>query len=436
MTTLPGAPARPLRILWLKTELLHPVDRGGRIRTYQMLRELRREHHVTYLALDDGQATEAQAAQATEYCHVLHRVPMAPAPRGSWRFYAGVLASLPSRLPYVVWKFRSAALRRRIRELVAADRIDVVVCDFLFPMASVPDDLPCPVVLFQHNVEAVIWKRHLEVARNPLAKAYLRLQWRRMQRFEREACRRVARVVTVSERDERTHAEEYGIAAPAVPTGVDTGFFRPSGTVAPLPHDVVFTGAMDWLPNEDGMEYFVAEVFPRVRAAVPDATLTIVGRNPTSRVRALAEAQPGITVTGGVPDVRPYLERAAVFVVPLRVGGGTRLKIYEALAMAKPVVSTTIGAEGLPLDDGEELLLADDAETFAASVVRLLQYPESATALGRRGAERVRAEFGWRGVAARFAALCATAGVRAPAREAAGSLVSHSAPLHSTIVSG
>lgn len=397
----------PLRILWVKTELLHPVDRGGRIRSYQMLRQLRELHHVTYLALDDGSAGEDAAARAHEYCHRLLRVPVPQARRGSLRFYAGLAGNLASSLPYVCWKFRSAALEARIRELVEADEIDLVVCDFLYPSSNVPADLPVPVVLFQHNVEAQIWRRHLDVASNPLARSYFALQWRRMRRFEMAECRRVSHVVAVSDADRDRIRDEYGVSSvSAVPTGVDTDYFRPSRAVQASPHELVFTGAMDWLPNEDGMSWFAAEILPLVRRLVPTATLTIVGRNPSATVRALAERVDGVTVTGGVPDVRPFLERAAAFVVPLRIGGGTRLKIYEAMAMERPVVSTNIGAEGLPLRDGREVVLADGPERFARAVADLLTDRTRADQIARTAAERVRAEFSWRRVAEQFSDSC------------------------------
>jgi glycosyltransferase involved in cell wall biosynthesis len=163
---------------------------------------------------------------------------------------------------------------------------------------------------------------------------------------------------------------------------------------------------MDWLPNEDAILWFAAEVLPRVRAAVPEAVLTVVGRNPTPRVQELGRRDPAVRVTGGVPDVRPYLARGAAFVVPIRIGGGTRLKIYEAMAMELPVVSTTIGAEGLPVAPDREYLQADDPEAFAAATVRLLRDPESARALGRRAADTVRASFSWERVTEQFLDAC------------------------------
>jgi sugar transferase (PEP-CTERM/EpsH1 system associated) len=398
-----------VHILWLKTELLHPVDKGGRIRTYNMLRALRREHRVTYLTLDDGSAAPDAAERAAEYSHDLVPVPFAPAPKGSARFYADLAANVLSPLPYAVARYRSPAMRAAVERAVARGDVDVVVCDFLAPSLNVPGGLGAPTVLFQHNVESVIWERHAQVAANPVKKLYMREQWRRMRRHEAAECRRFDHVVAVSPQDAEVFRRDFGVRSVSdVPTGVDTEYFRPSGAAARSPHELVFTGSMDWLPNEDAILWFAAEILPRVRARVPDATLTVVGRNPTGPVKALGGAN-GITVTGSVPDVRPFLERGAAFVVPIRIGGGTRLKIYEAMAMERAVVSTAVGAEGLPVRDGVDAVLADEPGAFADAVVALLTDPARAAAVGRAAAAMVRARFGWDAVTARFAADCEAA---------------------------
>lgn len=402
-----------MRILWLKTELLHPVDKGGKIRTYEMLRELKRTHHVTYLTLDDGSAAPDARDRASEYCHDLVTVPHATRAKFSLGFYAELLLNLPSALPYFMQKYESPAMRREIAVRADGSRFDALVCDFLMPSINVPAPIGCPSVLFQHNVEAMIWKRHYEVQSNPVKKAYLYRQWTKTYAFERAECRRYGRVVAVSRQDAETMRREYGIEHVShVPTGVDTEYFRPRGLAPFEPHNLVFTGSMDWLPNEDAIRYFAGEVLPIVRAQIPDVTFTVVGRNPHPSLMELSRRDPSVTVTGRVDDVRPYIERAAAFVVPIRIAGGTRLKIYEAMAMEKPVISTTVGAEGLPVHAGEELLLADTAEQFAAAVVRVLRDEDVARRLGARAAAAVRARFSWGQVADLFAAACEDAARR------------------------
>lgn len=396
-----------MKILWLKTELLHPVDKGGKIRTYHLLKQLKADHHITYLTLDDGAAPPDAVDSANEYCHELIRIPHATRAKFSAGFYVELALNLASSLPYAILKYKSDAMKRAISEATAKDNFDVVICDFLTPAVNLPRTLQTPVVLFQHNVEAEIWRRHYEVQTNALKKRYLYRQWRKMQRFEKDACHRVDSVIAVSEADARMMERDYGVAKVSdVPTGVDTDFFKPSNTVTPRPHSLVFTGSMDWLPNEDAMRYFIDEILPLVKQQIPDVHLTIVGRNPYPSLLELAERDPSLTVTGRVDDVRPYIDAAVAFIVPIRIGGGTRLKIYEAMAMEKPVISTTIGAEGLPLNDGEQLLLADDPQTFAAAVVQVLSDAEFASQLGKSAAQLVRRNFGWPGVAATFAGLC------------------------------
>ena len=396
-----------MRILWLKTELLHPVDKGGRIRTYQMLKHLKREHHVTYLTLDDGTADMDARERAEEYCHELVCVPHRVREKFSAGFYAELAANLLSPLPYFMKKYESAEMRREIARRVGGGAFDVVVCDFLVPSINMPAQVGAATVLFQHNVEAMIWKRHYEVQTNPLKKAYLYGQWRKTFGFERNVCRRFDVVVAVSREDRETMRREYGVESVTdVPTGVDTDYFRPHGTQKCEPHNLVFTGSMDWLPNEDAIRYFTTEVMPRIRQTLPDVTLTVVGRNPYPSLVELSRRDPSIVVTGRVEDVRPFMERAAAYVVPIRVGGGTRLKIYEAMAMEKPVISTTVGAEGLPVSDGAELLLADTPEAFAERVLNVLTDEKLARELGARASATVRERFGWEGVAARFAEAC------------------------------
>ena len=396
-----------MRILWLKTELLHPVDKGGKIRTYQLLKQLKTDHHITYLTLDDSTSPQDAATSATEYCHELIRIPHLTRPKFSAGFYAELALNLASSLPYAIRKYKSEAMTRAITEATSKNFFDVVICDFLAPAVNLPRDLQTPVVLFQHNVEAEIWRRHYNVQQNAAKRLYLYRQWRKMQRFERDVCRRVDSVIAVSETDSEMMERDYGLAkVPNIPTGVDVDFFKPLNSATARPNSLVFTGSMDWLPNEDAMQYFINDILPIVKQKIPNVHLTIVGRNPYPSLVELAQQDPALTVTGRVDDVRCYIEDAVAFIVPIRIGGGTRLKIYEAMAMEKPVISTTIGAEGLPVYDGAQLLIADDPKTLAEAVVMVLSDSELATRLGTSAAQLVRQNFGWPGVATSFVDIC------------------------------
>ncbi len=396
-----------MKILWIKTELLHPVDKGGKIRTYEMLKHLKCDHHVTYLTLDDGSASPDARDKAKEYCHELVTIPHRTYAKFSPGFYIELLKNLFSRLPYAVKKYESAEMRQMILRRVKQDRPDVVVCDFLTPSINLPEQLGCATVLFQHNVEAMIWKRHYETQTNLLKRLYLFGQWKKMRALERSECQRYNQVIAVSREDSEMMRHDYGIQTVTdVPTGVDTDFFRPQATIQTEPASLVFTGSMDWLPNVDAINWFCSEILPLVRAQIPNVKLTVVGRKPGNELLELSKRNPSIIVTGRVDDVRPFMEKAAAYIVPIRIGGGTRLKIYEAMAMEKPLISTTVGAEGLPVRDGVELLIADSPRLFADAVVKVLTNELLASELGMRAAATVREKFGWPRVAGSFAEIC------------------------------
>ena len=394
-----------MRILWIKTELLHPIDKGGRIRSYQMLRSLSRQHQVTYLCLDDGCAAADAVERAREYAQEVVVVPFRTPAKMSFGFFVDLLRNLLSPLPYSIARYDSPELRERVRSL--AGTADLIVCDFLSSSLNLPNDLPAPVVLFAHNVEAMIWQRHASVPQHPVRRAYMRLQWRRMRRHESRECRRFAHVIAVSSIDAEVMRREYAVASAGyVPTGVDLEYFSAS---RPRPRDsreLVFVGSMDWMPNEEGVRWFASEVLAAVQERIAGARLTVVGRSPSPAMRALSARNPAIEVTGTVADVRPYLQRAGICVVPLRIGGGTRLKIYEAMAMGIPVVATTIGAEGLPLRNGEHLLIADTAEDQATAICTLLTDPALADLLAANALRHVREHCSWDAVAERFLAQC------------------------------
>ena len=396
-----------MEIVWLKTELLHPVDKGGKIRTYNMLKELKSSCRITYITLDDGTADPQARELANEYCHELVCIPHRRREKFTTGFYIELMLNIASPLPYAIKKYESQGMRDAISGRIPAGTSKILVCDFLAPAVNLPSSLNCPSILFQHNVETMIWKRHYEVQTNPAKKAYLFRQWQKMRSFEAKTCSKFDCVVAVSRDDREFMQREYEIKNIFdVPTGVDTSFFRPNGSAQHRPNNLVFTGSMDWLPNEDAIRFFTEEIMPRIRASVPDVTLTVVGRDPYPSLLELARRDPSIEVTGRVDDVRPFIERAGVYIVPLRIGGGTRLKIFEAMAMEKAIVSTSIGAEGLPVTDGQDILLADNPTAFAEAVVKLIQQAGLANELGKRAATKVRKEFGWDKVAESFASVC------------------------------
>jgi len=393
-----------MKILWLNSGLLLPLDKGGKLRTWHVMRNLAQRHDLTYLSFAEQEHADTQREGMREVCARLETIPRRDAAKGTWRFYAGATKYLVDPLPYAVAKYRSAAYRARLEHLLATERYDAVVCDFLPPVVNLPDRLPCPSIVFTHNVEAEIWRRHAENASNAVSRQLLTRQWRRMLRFERDALARFDLVLAVSDADRRTFERLYpgSLNSPVhvVQTGVDTSFFVPGTGTAGRTH-LVFTGSMDWLPNEDGMVYFCREILPLIRESEPDTTLSIIGRTPTPAVRRLAEEH-NVEVTGRVDDVRPHMARGTVYVVPLRIGGGTRLKIFEAMAMGKAVVSTTVGAEGLPVTPGRDVVIADDPARFAQSVVHLMRDAQARQAIETAARRLVVERYDWSAVAKDF----------------------------------
>jgi polysaccharide biosynthesis protein PslH len=391
-----------MRILWLKSDLLLPLDKGGKLRTWHLMRHLARHHEITYLAFTEpSQAADVEGMR--EVAAQVELVPRVEPAKGTLRFYADAAMHLLDPLPYAVGKYRSRAFRQRLRTLLARRRFDLVVCDFLFPAVNLPKRLPCASVIFTHNVESEIWRRHAETKPGAIGRLLYGVQHKRMLRYEKETLARFDGVLAVSDADRDTFASLYpgAIRQPVhvVPTGVDTEYFSPDHQQSAVSNrQLIFTGSMDWLPNEDAMQFFCREILPLVRAEEPAARLSIVGRAPTPAVKRLA-AEHDVQITGRVDDVRPYMKEAAVYVVPLRIGGGTRLKIFEAMSMGKAVVSTTIGAEGLPIAGGEHLLLADDPASFARAVVGLLRDSGRRSQLEAAARALVVARYDWSAVA-------------------------------------
>jgi len=394
-----------MKILWVKMGGLWPATTGGRVRSGQILSELARRHTVSVVTThgpgDDPDGLAAHLA----HCERVISLPYVVSKRGSGAFVGALARSWLSSDPVDLWKWRAAAVREQVHALMASGDVDLCVTDFLFAAANVPTGGPVPVVLFEHNVEYLIWQRLCAVESNPLKRALLEIEWRKLRAREARACQQADLTIAVSE-DDRRRLQEIapGARLAAVPTGVDTAYFDP----APYPEHndrLVFSGSMDWHPNEDAVIYFIESILPRIRAERPGVSFTIVGRNPSARVRELA-AHPGVVVTGTVDDVRPAIGAGSVYVVPLRAGSGTRLKIFEALAMARAVVSTTVGAEGLALEPGRHFVPADDPAAFADAVVALLRHPERRRAMGEAGRLLVETHYAWATVAQVFEHHC------------------------------
>ena len=399
----------PWRVLWIKAGALHPADTGGKIRTLSMLRELNRWHHVTFLSphpagiahhpdeLPDGYAKEKIWIERLE-----------PA-RLSPAFFIQLALNLFSAQPFALSKHFVKELRERVIALDASGDFDLIVCDFLAPALHFEGHRwRTPVVLFQHNMESQIWKRMAANHPRWWGRLFLQSQFRRMYRSEQQLSRLFDGIVTVSAEDSKFAREQYHLTNVLgdVPPGVDTEFFRPSDRAAEGSPVLAFLGSMDWMPNIEGVHWFVREVYPLVRAAVPEVRLRIVGRKPGADIRALAQRDVSIEVTGTVDDVRPCLADAAAMIVPLLSGGGTRIKILEAMAFGLPVLSTTIGAEGLPFDHDRHLLLADSGSDFAHQCLQMLRDRGLRERLSQAARNEVVDHYSWAAASRKFETLC------------------------------
>lgn len=387
-----------MKILWVKAGGLVPPDSGGKIRSYNLLRELARDHEITLFSFHQEHENDQHPALRGLFHDVVCVPLQLPETRGprEMALYARYLLSGQS---YMLMKYCQPVVRDRLDAVMASHEFDVILCDFIVPAPIIPWGARAAKVIFTHNVEAQIWKRHYEVAGNPLWKAIAWREWKTMERAEREYLNAADHVLAVSETDRDAFSEFVDPRKlSVVQTGVDVDYFRPDQRDERA-GSIVFTGSMDWLPNEDGILYFAEQILPLVRQRMPEVSVTVVGRRPSAKLQSLAARESGIRLTGWVEDVRPYLAQSAVFIVPLRIGGGTRLKIFEAMAAGLPVVSTTIGAEGLPVQDGENIALADSPSDFAERTVALLNDAGERARLGQAARRLVVEKYSWRSVA-------------------------------------
>ena len=396
-------PERRRSLLFVSPRFLFPADSGGKIRTGQILRGMKGgRYEITLASPVPPGGLERFSGALGDVCD---RFVGWPEPRRGSAFPLLRLRHLASRLPIPVATDRSAAGRRAVGAALAA-RPDVAVFDFPHAAMLAPGRLPAASVLFTHNIESEIFRRHAEVSPSALKRMVWRNQLRKMERFEKQTLARFGAVVAVSERDAAWFRDGLGIdRAAVIPTGVDTQFFpwSPPGDRG----RVAFTGAMDWLANIDAMDWFLGDVWERVAGQAPEASMRVIGRNPPAALadRVRARGLPW-ELTGYVDDVRPYVRGSSVYAIPLRVGGGTRIKVFEAMAMGCPVVSTSIGVEGLPLEPGRHYLRADTAADFADAVVRLLRDPDLRLALSREARRYVEDRFSFRRAAQAFEEIC------------------------------
>jgi polysaccharide biosynthesis protein PslH len=392
---LPAEPAglqsspRRLRVLVLDEYFPFPPDSGKPIRTWNLIRRLAARHEITFLC--HGHPSAEQSAAARDAGIEIASVEPIAADEGA-ALYARLLLNLASPYPYSVAKHFTARFRHKLQELLRSQRFDLVHCEWT-PYARYLNGLSIPTLIATHNIESKIWSRRGERASNSFARLFFHLQAAKMQRFERRALSSATAVTGVSVAD-ADQARAWGARrVSVVDNGVDLEHFFPSSEGAA--ERAVFIGALDWVPNVDAVQFFADEVAPRIEQLIPGFKTKVIGRKAPESLKTFLQGRKGIEFAGEVPDTRPHLNEAGMAVVPLRIGGGSRLKILEALAMGKAVISTSIGAEGLAVTHRKNILLADTPEEFAAAVAELAGSIELRRSLGSEGRALVERSYGW-----------------------------------------
>ena len=395
-----------MRVLLLTQILPYPPDSGPKVKTFHLLQHLARRHEVTLVSLVRSGAEAARASELRALCAEVHTVPL---PRSRARDALHLARSFAAGDSFIMRRDDSPELRALLAGLASRTRFDIVHADQL-NMAQYAVGLPAGArVLDEHNAVWAIVRRMAEHSGYG-RRLFLELEARRLRRYEATICARFDALMAVSAPDLallRLAADEAGVALPPttiIPIAVDARGAPPVAR-AEAPLTILSMATMFWPPNIDGVLWFAREVYPLVRRAVPAARFAVVGARPPASVRRLAQDDPSIAVTGYVEDPRPFLEQAAALIVPVRAGGGMRVKILEALARGLPVVSTTIGYEGIALSPGEHLLVGDTPEAFAQALIRLLRDPAIGGRLAAAGPRVAEGVYDWRVVNRRVDAV-------------------------------
>jgi glycosyltransferase involved in cell wall biosynthesis len=384
-----------MKVLQIAPQVPYPPDDGGKVGIFNITKHLAgRGHEITMFAF--GRPPGDEYRPLREYCD-LHTVEH---PTGNNPVDA--LLNIFSDLPYTISKYRSPELMNRLADYVQQHRPDVVHVDHLHMAEygiALRERFGIPAVLREHNVECVIMERFADHARNPLLKVYARMQQRRLHRYESAAVGGFDACCPITPDDsEKLRGMNSTVPLRIVPGGVEESYFTPRGQTAPTPGSIVFFGGLGWPPNRDAVRWFIDEIFPIILRQVPVSTFTIIGKNiPDDLAR---RAGPRCVIRGYVEDLRAEIQRHAVSVAPYRIGGGMRLKIIESFAMRVPVVSTTVGCEGIGAVEGEHLLVGDSPEAFASQVVSVLSSPSASDALRERAFSLARDRYRWEHVAA------------------------------------
>lgn len=379
------------KILVIDEWIPFPLDSGKKIRTYNLLKHLAQSFEITLLCYDDADQTKVVEMERLG----IKVVAIEDRRLKKWTlpFYARVGLNLFEPTPFSTVYHVRPELKERLSSLIHTLQPDVIHCEWtnLAPLLVGCDLERC--VISSHNIESDIWFRLAKQTKNPLKKLVALNQARKIEQLERYWYQQVAFCTAVSKNDSAV-IEQYGGRSCTVENGVDVGFYGETGSGS-CENSIVFTASYDTFSNQDAAYFFIDEHWPYIRKELPDASLVFVGKNPTEKMKQATLEDSSIQLTGWVADVRPYIARARVCIVPLRIGGGSRLKIFEAMAMKKAIVSTSIGAEGIDVVDGRELMLRDDPKSFSEAVVTCYIDEQKQEHLAAHAFEFVKTNYDW-----------------------------------------
>jgi len=389
-----------MRILWISHILPYPPKGGVTQRSYHLIREVAEEHQVFLFALNQKawlptvEGVERARREFQQFCKSVEIFDIL-SDGSKWARYSLAMASLLSKNCYTAnWTY-SKAMHERIRVFLADHQIDVIHCDTIGLAEYVKDITEIPMVLNHHNIESHMMLRRCENETHFLKKIYFFIEGKKLVNYEKKMCPLFNSNLVVSELDkDRLLSFIPNLNVDIIPNGVDVIFFKATNSNIKK-HNIVFAARLNAYTNEDAIVWFLKEMWPLLKERVSDVSLTIAGRNPTLRIKKEIGLDPAVKLTGYVDDIKPFIEQAEVYVCPMRDGGGTKLKLLDAMAMGKAIVTTSVGAEGLKLKDGEHVLFANDSSSFVSHIVEIFENSGLRLQLSNKSRDLVTKTYSW-----------------------------------------
>lgn len=381
-----------MKMLFLTRDLPYPATNGYKKRNFFLLKELAKRGWETVLFCENSSGNLVDIPiELKQYAKKIEVITVKPKSK-----FGSFISSLFSSLPVSVKVRTFAKVKKEICEYVKKNPVDVIICDAIYRTLNISFEIPAYKILYEHNIESVIIRRYIQNETHLFKKLFALLEYWKLEQFQKKIWRRFDCCIVCSSLDKKIIEEKAKkINIHVINNGVDTDYFNQNSYIRDK-NTLVYTGEIGWYPNEDAVIYFVKNIFPLIKRKKPQTSFWIVGNNPSPRIEKLIKEDNSIIVTGFVEDVREFIGKACIYVVPLRIGAGTRLKILEALSMQKPVVSTSIGCEGLKVKHNQHLLIEDEPERFAKAVLTLLNDEDLQNSLGSKGRRLVGEKYDWR----------------------------------------